>query len=54
MRLNVPEITPEEFANYPTESAQTESGLMAWKKFGKWAPLYKVYGWGNKLWLLEL
>lgn len=53
-KLNVPEITEAELAQYPTERAQTESGFSAFKKFGKWEPLYRIYGWGNKLWVLEI
>ena len=53
-RLNPPQISIEQFTQYPTESAQVESGLMALVKFGKSESLYKVWGWGNKLWILTL
>lgn len=53
-RLNPPEITQEQFDAFPTEAAQCESGLMALVRFGINQPLYKIYGWGNKLWILTL
>lgn len=53
-RLNPPFISAEEFALYPTEKTQTESGFTAYKKWGKWEPMYKVWGWGHKLWIRHL
>ncbi len=53
-KLKPPKITPEEYAKYPTESIQVSSGFTAGKKFKKWEPMYKVYGWGQKLWVRHL
>lgn len=53
-RLKPPQISKEEFETFPTEALQCSSGLMAQKKFGIKRPLYKIYGWGNKLWVIHL
>lgn len=53
-RLNPPKITDTEFAQYPTEKVQTESGFTAFKLFGKWEPLYKIWGWGQRLWVAKV
>ena len=53
-KLKPPKISDADYAKYPTERIQCESGFMAFKKYGKWEPLYKIYGWGNKLWVLQL
>lgn len=53
-RLKPPQITVEEFAKYPTERAQVESGFMSYKKWGKSEPLYKIWGWGQRLWVAKI
>lgn len=53
-KLKPPKISDSEYAQYSTEKLQVESGFLASKKWGKWEPLYKIYGWGQKLWILEL
>lgn len=53
-KLHSPNITPEQYQKYPTESSQISSGITALIKFGKLEPMYKIYGWGQKLWVLQL
>lgn len=53
-KLKPPKITAQEYAQNPTETLQASSGLIALKKWGKSEPLYKIYGWGQKLWVLSI
>lgn len=53
-KLKPPKISAELYHQYPTERLQTESGIMAEYKWGKREPLYKIYGWGNKLWVRDI
>lgn len=53
-KLNPPKISDQEALQYATEALQTSSGFFAYKKWGKWEPMYKIYGWGQKLWILTL
>jgi len=53
-KLNPPKITPEEFNLYPTERAQAASGTLARVKLGIEKPLYRIWGWGNTLWVRKI
>lgn len=53
-KLHPPQITEEQYAQFPTEEAQTRSGLTAEVLFGKNEPMFRIWGWGNKVWVLDL
>jgi|JI9StandDraft_2_1071091.scaffolds.fasta_scaffold02598_9 hypothetical protein len=53
-KLKPPQITEAEYVQYGTEKLQTESGFLASKRWSKWEPLYKIFGWGQKLWVCGL
>lgn len=53
-KLKPPKITQEEYNKHPTELMQANSGLMAKVKFGIEQPLYRIWGWGTRLWVLTL
>ncbi len=53
-KLHPPQISQEEYDAAPTESLQAITGVMAKVKIGANIPLYRIWGWGNTLWVRAL
>lgn len=53
-KIHPPKISDGVYKAFSTQSAQNEAGLFGLLRYGVHEKFYRVWGWGNKLWILSL